>query len=112
MNFYDKIHELTRCLKKTNEYKEYISLKNSLKEDEKPYNLIKEFKNKQNELQLNYLNGKEMSKDEEQEMQNMYSLIIQNEKSRKLFENEMKINVTLADLQKIIGDSLKEFVEF
>ena len=57
MNFYDKIHELTRCLKETNEYKEYISLKNSLKEDEKAYNLIKEFKNKQNELQLNYLNG-------------------------------------------------------
>ena len=46
MNFYDKIHELTRCLKETNEYKEYISLKNSLKEDEKAYNLIKEFKNK------------------------------------------------------------------
>ena len=112
MNFYDKIHELVRSLKETNEYKEYIKLKEDLKSDAKSYNLIKEFKNKQSELQLNYLNGKEMDKNVEQEMQNMYSIIIQNEKCRKLLENEMKVNVMLADLQKILGDALKEFAEF
>lgn len=112
MNFYDKIHELVRSLKETNEYKEYIKLKEDLKSDAKSYNLLKEFKNKQSELQLNYLNGKEMDKNIEQEMQNMYSIIIQNEKCRKLLENEMKVNVMLADLQKILGDALKEFAEF
>lgn len=112
MNFYDKIHELVRSLKETNEYKEYIKLKEDLKSDAKSYNLLKEFKNKQSELQLNYLNGKEMDKNIEQEMQNMYSIIIQNEKCRKLLENEMKVNVMLADLQKILGGALKEFAEF
>lgn len=112
MNFYDKVHELVRSLKETQEYKEYLFLKEELKKDKEAYNLIKEFKNKQSELQLNYLNGKEMSKDMEQEMQNMYSIVIQNEKSRKLLENEMKVNVMLADLQKILGDGLKEFIEF
>ena len=45
-------------------------------------------------------------------MQNLYSIVIQNETSRKLLENEMKINVMLADMQKIIGDALKDIVDF
>ena len=31
MNFYDKIHELVRSLKQTNEYKEYLSIKETIK---------------------------------------------------------------------------------
>ena len=45
-------------------------------------------------------------------MQNLYSIVIQNEISRKLLENEMKINVMLADMQKIIGDALKDIIDF
>ena len=45
-------------------------------------------------------------------MQNLYSIVIQNETSRKLLENEMKINVMLADMQKIIGDALKDIIDF
>ena len=61
---------------------------------------------------MEYIDGKEQSKEKLDEMQNLYSIIIQNETSRKLLENEMKINVMLADMQKIIGDALKDIVDF
>lgn len=110
--FYDKVHELVRELKESEEYKNYLNIKEELKNDKKTYEMIKDFKKKQEEHQLNYLNGKDMSDDELNQMQNLYSILIQNESARKLLESEMKINVMLADMNKIIGDGIKEIVDF
>lgn len=112
MNFYDKIHEMVRALKESNEFKEYMKLKEELKKDEKAYLMLKDFKEKQKKYQMEYIDGKEKNKEELSNMQNLYSLVIQNEISRKILENEMKINVMLADMQKIVGDALKDIIEF
>ncbi len=112
MNFYDKIYELAKSLKETNEYKEYIKLKTELKADSKTYDMIKDFKEKQKEQQIKYINGQEVTKEEQDNMQNLYSILIQNEKARSLLECEMRINVLLADMQKIMGEAITEIVEF
>lgn len=112
MNFYDKVHEMVRAFKDTPEFREYIDLKNKLKEEKDAYDRLKDFKERQKNYQMEYIDGKEQSKEKLDEMQNLYSIVIQNETSRKLLENEMKINVMLADMQKIIGDALKDIVDF
>ena len=112
MNFYDKVHEMVRAFKDTTEFREYVELKNKLKEEKDAYDRLKDFKERQKNYQMEYIDGKEQSKEKLDEMQNLYSIIIQNETSRKLLENEMKINVMLADMQKIIGDALKDIVDF
>ena len=83
-----------------------------LSKDEKAYLMLKDFKEKQKKYQMEYIDGKEKNKEELSNMQNLYSLVIQNEISRKILENEMKINVMLADMQKIVGDALKDIIEF
>lgn len=112
MNFYDKVHEMIRAFKETNEFKEYIYLKEELKKDEQAYERLKDFKEKQKKYQMEYIDGKEQNEEALSQMQNLYSIVIQNEISRKLLENEMKINVMLADMQKIIGDALKDIIDF
>lgn len=112
MNFHDKLNELIRAFKDTDEYKEYIFLKGKIKENPEEYNIIKSFKDKQMQHQSKIINGEQVDKEELMEMQNQYSLIIQKEKLKKLLENEMKINVLLADMQKGIAESIKEIVEF
>lgn len=112
MNFYDKVHEMVRAFKDTPEFREYVELKNKLKEEKDAYDRLKNFKERQKNYQMEYIDGKEQSKEKLDEMQNLYSIVIQNETSRKLLENEMKINVMLADMQKIIGDALKDIVDF
>lgn len=112
MNFYDKVHEMVRAFKDTTEFREYVELKNKLKEEKDAYDRLKDFKERQKNYQMEYIDGKEQSKEKLDEMQNLYSIVIQNETSRKLLENEMKINVMLADMQKIIGDALKDIVDF
>ena len=112
MNFYDKVHEMVRAFKDTPEIREYVELKNKLKEEKDAYDRLKDFKERQKNYQMEYIDGKEQSKEKLDEMQNLYSIVIQNETSRKLLENEMKINVMLADMQKIIGDALKDIIDF
>lgn len=112
MNFYDNVNNLVASFKKTEEYTEYQRLKESLKTNQEAYNMFKDFKDKQNEVQIAYLNGQEPTKDKQQEMENLYSIVIQNEECRKILECEMKINIILADLQKAIGEAVEELVKF
>ncbi len=112
MDFNKKLNELAQSLKNSNEYIEFINLKNEVKKDENAFNMLKEFKSKQKSQQLKYLNGSETSKSEETELQNLYSILVQNENIRKMLECEMKINIYLANVQKVMGDAIKEIVDF
>lgn len=112
MNFYDKIHELVRSFRETDEYKGYIELKSKIKENKEEYEMIKDFKEKQREHQIRIINGEKINEDAQASMQNLYSIIIQKEDLRKLLECEMKLDVLLADMQKIMAEGIKEIVEF
>lgn len=112
MNFHDKVHELVKSFKDTEEYKEFINLKESIVKNESTYKMLKDFKDKQREYQIEYLNTGKMSEEAQKELQNLYSIIIQNEEARKLLECEMRLDVLLADMQKIVAEGIKEIVEF
>lgn len=112
MNFYDKVHELVKCFKETAEYKEYIRLKQEIKKIEKDATMLKDFKDKQLKIQTAYINSGKMDEQFQKELENTYSLLIQNEQIRKFLEAEMRLNVMLADMQKIMGEGIKEIVEF
>ncbi len=112
MNFYDNINNLVSAFKQTNEYTEYKALKEELKKTPETYNMLKDFKDKQAELQMAYINGQEPDKAKQEEMEKLYSIVAQNSECRKLLECEMRINVILVDLQKSLGDVIEELVKF
>ena len=112
MNFYDNVNNLVSSFKQTEEYKEYKMLKERLKSSKDTYDMFKDFKDKQNEVQIAYLNGQEVTKEKQEEMENLYSIVIQNEECRKILECEMKINIILADLQKAMGEAIEERIKF
>lgn len=112
MNFYDKVYELVRCFKETEEYKKYISLKEEIKREEKTAEILKDFKEKQMKLQTDYINTGKMDESKQKELENTYSILIQSEIARNFLEAEIRLNVLLADMQKIMGEGIKEIVEF
>lgn len=112
MNFYDKVHELVRNFKETEEYKKYMELKKKVKDDDALKQKIDTFRNKQMDYQKQYIDGTPMSDDAKQEMQQLYSLIIQSELGAEFFKAEIRLNVLLADMQKIINDGMKDIIEF
>jgi cell fate (sporulation/competence/biofilm development) regulator YlbF (YheA/YmcA/DUF963 family) len=112
MNFHDKAHELVKAFKDTEEYKTYIELKKIIVNDEKFYTMLKDFKTKQQAHQMEYMNTGKMNDESRKELENLYSIIIQNEQARKLLECEMRLDILLADMQKILAEGVKEIIEF
>ncbi|MBR1884168.1 MAG: YlbF family regulator [Clostridia bacterium] len=112
MNFYDKVNDMISSFKDMDEYKQYIALKGKIKEDEKACTKLKEFKDKQQLHQLEFINTGTLSDTHKAELENLYSILIQNEDIRKFLEYEMKLDIYLADMQKAIGDGIKEMLEF
>ena len=112
MNFYDKIHALVKDLKYTPEYVNYMSIKEKVKADVELSEKIKNFRERQREEQMKYISGTQMDDVVKNELQQQYSLIIQNPLAVEFFQAEIKLDVLLADMQKILAEGLKDVVEF
>ena len=112
MNFYDKAHELVRAFKETGEYKNYMELKSKIKLQPEIAEKLKDFKVKQQEAQMGYINTGKVNEEAQKALENIYSVLIQNEETRKFFEAEIRLDVLLADMQKIIGEGIKEMIDF
>ena len=112
MNFYDKVNEMIASFKQMDEYKKYIELKEKIKKNQEVSTKLKEFKDKQQSHQLEFINTGKLSDEHKGELENLYSILIQNEDVRKFLEYEMKLDIYLADMQKAIGDGIKEMLEF
>lgn len=112
MNFYDKVHEMIRCLKDTPEYKEYVSAKAEVKNNKELADKIVAFRDAQRAEQMKYIKGEAMSEETKAKLSGMYSEIIQNETGVRFFQAEIKLDVMLADMQKIISEGIQDVVEF
>ena len=112
MNFYDKIHTLVRDLKDTPEYTNYMALKEKIKSDIELAERIRRFRVRQREEQMKHINGVVMDEAIKNELQQEYSLIIQNPLAVEFFQAEIKLDVLLADMQKILGEGLQDVIEF
>ena len=78
MNPYDKVHELVRAMKDSDEVKEYIAIKEEVYKDEKSKELIKEFREKQMEVQSLLMQGKEAEAEKMEKLQNLYQILFIN----------------------------------
>ena len=112
MNFYDKVHEMIRCLKDTPEYKEYTNAKKTVKENKELSDKITAFRDAQRAEQMKYIKGEAMSEDTKAKLSEMYSEIIKDEVGVRFFQAEIKLDVMLADMQKIISEGIQDVVEF
>ncbi len=111
MNVYDTANRLAKEIKTSEEYvsykkaKEYINLKPELKEK------LDGFQKLRYDAQISTIQtGKE---DEEtlKKVQELYVELIQNDEVKKYFDTELKFNVMLADVNKIISEAVADVIE-
>ena len=111
MNPYDKVHELVRAMKESDEAKEYIAIKEEIYKDEKSKELIKEFREKQMEVQSLLMQGKETEEEKMEKLKNLYQILASNVRIKEFFDKEVKVDVMLSDIYKIISEGLKNIIE-
>lgn len=110
MNIYDTVNQLAQEIKKSDEYnnlkkaKEIISLNPDLNIK------IKEFEKARYNSQVKIMQTGETDEKELANMQKMYAKLIENEEAKKYLDAEAKFNILMTDINKIIGDSIKDVV--
>ena len=111
MNPYDKVHELVRSIKESNEVKEYTALKEELFKDVQNKEMIKDFREKQIEVQTLLMQGQEADAEKMEKLQSLYQILASNPRIKEFFDKEVQFDVMLSDIYKIIGEALKDIME-
>ena len=110
MNVYDTANKLGSELKNSEEYvnykmaKEAINLRPELKEK------IQDFEKIRYDIQISELQTGKADDEKMKKMQEMYAELIEIDEVKKFFDAELKFNVMLADVNKIIVDSVKDIM--
>lgn len=111
MNIYDTANNLAKELKESNEYKEYKKLKEEIGTNLEIKAKIDEFEKARYEIQLASIQGGNQDEQKTMAIQNMYMELIQNELVRDYFDAELKFNVILTDINKIIGEAVEDVLK-
>ena len=108
MKVYDKCNELAREIKESNEYKEYKKLKQELFSNLELKAQVEEFERIRYEEQLLAMQGEKQSAEKMQKLQKLYTILIKEPRIKDYFDKEVKFNVMIADVNKIIGEAIKD----
>lgn len=111
MNVYDTVNKLAQEIKTSNEYLDFKKWREQIKSNVEWENKIREFEKTRYEVQMASLQGTTPNKEQEEKMQKLYSELININEVKNYFDAEFKFNILLADVNKIIGESVKDVLE-
>lgn len=108
MNVYDTANRLAKEIQESKEYIEYKNIKDEINTNQNLKEKISEFEKARREMQMLTIQGGTPVEEKATEIQNMYAELIKNEKIKKYFDLEFKFSVLVADINKIIGEAIKD----
>ena len=104
MNPYDQAHELAQALKQSEEYREYIRLKEMAYDDSTNKALLDEYKRLQFRLQAHIATGERMPEEDYQRLQQIGALLQFNPDVSAFLMAEFRFQRMLSDIFKILAD--------
>ncbi len=108
MNVYDTANNLAREIKESPEYKEYADAKSQIANNPDKNIKLKEFEQLRYETQLSAMQGKQIDDESTKKLQEKYAALIEDEEIKQYFESEIKFNVMMADVNKILSEAIKD----
>ena len=108
MNVYDNVNNLAKSIKESREYKEYKEIRDELFVDPELKNQVQEFEKIRYEEQLLAMQGEKQSEEKMAKLQELYKILVQNPRVKDYFDKEVRFNVMIADVNKIIGEAIKD----
>ena len=111
MSIYDTANKLAQEIKESEEYATYKMAKEAINLNFELKNKIDEFEKARYDAQIIAL---QTGKDDETKMrhvQELYGELIQNQEASKFFDAEIKFNVLIADVNRIIGQVVQEVMK-
>ena len=111
MYVYDQANALAKSIKESKEYIEYKKAKDEVKSIPELKEKIDEFEKIRYETQLLTIQGEEQNEEKMKKLQELYQILMKNSKVKEYFDVEVRFNVMLADVNRIIGEAVKEVLQ-
>ena len=106
MNVYDEAHSLAAAIKQSDEFKQYEDAQNLLKAHPDVDKMIKDFQGKSIEIQAKQMSGEQMTEEEMQSIQQLYSIIAMDPTASDYMQKEMRFSLMMKDVYEIIGEAI------
>ena len=111
MNVYDTANMLAQEIKKSEEYANYKIAKETLNMQPELKEKMKQFEMARYEAHITQMQTGKENQEKMEKMKNLYAELIENLEAKRFFEAETKFNILIADVNKIIGEAIKDVMQ-
>ncbi len=111
MKVYDEVNNLAQAIKESKEYLEYRDIRKEIYSDPALKTKVEEFEKIRYEEQLLAMQGEQQSEEKMKKLQELYTILVKNEKVKEYFDKEVRFNVMMADVNKTIGEAIKDVIQ-
>lgn len=111
MNVYDTANKLASEIKQSEEYINYKMAREALALNPDLKKKIGEFELASYEARITQMQTGKEDEEKIKKTRELYANLIQNDDAKKYFDAEMKFNIILADVNKIIGEAVRDVMQ-
>lgn len=111
MNVYDTANRLAQEIKQSEEYMNYKMAKQTLNLNTNLKEKMQEFEKIRYEFQIEIMQTGKTDEEKNSKMQTLYAELVENPEAKSFFEAETKFNILIADINKIIGESIRDVMQ-
>ena len=108
MNVYDTANRLAYEIQESDEYKSFKRLKNEVMSNPELKNKVEEFEKLRYDVQLMQYTGEDKDEEKTKKLEEMYAMLVQDKQIKEYFDLEVKFNVMIADVNKIIAEAIRD----
>ena len=110
MQVYDTANRLAQEIKDSEEYVNYKMAKQAINLNPEIKSQIDEFEKARYEQQIEVMQTGKQDEEKMKNVQNLYGELIQKEEAKKYFDAELKFNILLGDVNKIISEAVRDVI--
>lgn len=111
MNVYDTVNNLAAEIKKAEEYVNYKMAKEAINLNQELKEKIKKFEEARYDAQITAMQTGKNDEEKMKKMQDLYVELIEDNEAKRYFEAETKFNIVIADVNKIIGEAIRDVMK-
>lgn len=111
MNVYDTANRLAGEIKQSEEYANYKMAKQALNLNTALKEKMAEFEKARYEVQIEMMQTGKNNEEKYKAVQELYAELVENNEAKRFFEAETKFNIMIADVNKIIGEAIRDVME-
>ena len=111
MQVYDTANRLAAEIKHSDEYVNYKMARQAISLNIDLKNKMQEFEKARYEEQIITMQTGKQDEDKMKKVQELYLELMENEEAKKYFDAELKFNVLIGDINKIIAESVRDVME-